>query len=81
VTRLCFSAFAAIAVLTVASAVAVAAPSLPMRQDAAPSERPRPATLNLADYMFGPPPHNHIDPGLRCWMRCPKKPPPPIAPR
>lgn len=33
---------------------------------------PHSGQLNLADYIFGPPPHDRIDPGLRCWMRCPK---------
>jgi hypothetical protein len=47
----------------------------------APPPSPAPAGLNVADYMYGPPPHNRIDPRMRCRFDCPTYPanlPPPI---
>jgi hypothetical protein len=45
--------------------------------------RPVPASpeLNIADFMFGPPPHTRIDPRMRCRFDCPIYPanlPPPV---
>jgi ABC-type glycerol-3-phosphate transport system substrate-binding protein len=40
-----------------------------------------PADLNVADFMYGPPPHNRIDPRMRCRFDCPTYPanlPPPV---
>jgi hypothetical protein len=69
------STVAALILLTVGSSVAIAAPKPPQGRAAIPVPgTPPPADLNLADYIFGPPPHNHIDPGIRCWMHCPKPP-------
>jgi hypothetical protein len=81
VRRLRFSVLVEVIALMMVSATAVAAPTPAARQDAGPPAQPPAATLNLADYMFGPPPHDHIDPGTRCWMRCPKKPRETVAPR
>ena len=54
------------------------------RQAAVPAP-PRPAAapaeLNVADFMYGPPPHNRIDPRMRCRFDCPTYPanlPPPV---
>lgn len=46
---------------------------------------PRPAIaptdLDVADYMYGPAPHNRVDPRMRCRFNCPTYPadlPPPV---
>ena len=54
---------------------AAPAPALAYRQAAiAPPPPPPPPEFSLTDYMFGPPPHNRMDPGLRCRFNCPKRP-------
>jgi hypothetical protein len=48
---------------------------------AAPAPAPASSGLNIADYMYGPPPHNRIDPRMRCRFDCPTYPanlPPPV---
>ncbi len=40
-----------------------------------------PADLDIADFMYGPAPHNRVDPRMRCRFDCPSYPanlPPPV---
>lgn len=54
----------------------------PVPPVASPAPTPPPAyiradgkSVDLADYMYGPPPHDRIDRRVRCRFDCPKYPP------
>lgn len=70
---------------TPAGTAVAAPPAATEAQAIAAPAPPRPAAgpvgLNITDFMYGPPPHNRIDPRMRCRFDCPKYPanlPPPV---